>query len=64
MRSHGLHGLAHMEIPIPFFLLQSLFIGAVILLTPIIAAVLLWMPFDRIGSWLLLINGFGCWIGI
>ena len=62
--AHGLHGLAHMEIPILLSLLQSLFIGAVILLTPIIAAVLLWMPFDRIGSWLLLIDGFGCWIGI
>lgn len=52
--AHGLHGLAHTEIPIPLSLLQSLFIGAVILLTPIIAAVLLWTPFDRIGSWLLL----------
>ncbi|MEH2012397.1 hypothetical protein [Nostoc sp.] len=48
--AHGLHGLAHTEIPIPLSLLQSLFIGAVILLTPIIAAVFLWIPFDRIGK--------------
>ncbi|MEH2465377.1 hypothetical protein [Nostoc sp.] len=62
--AHGLHGLADMEIPISLSLLQSLSIDTVIVLTPIIAAVLLWMPFDRIGSWLLLIDKFGCWIGI
>jgi hypothetical protein len=50
---HGLHGLAHVEIPIPLSSLQSVFIGVVILLTPVIAAILLWTPFDRIGSWLL-----------
>jgi hypothetical protein len=52
--AHGLHGLAHVEIPVPLSLLQSVFIGAVILLLPILAAVLLWTPFDRLGSWLLL----------
>ena len=52
--AHGLHGLAHVEIPVPLSPLQSMFVGAVILLAPIIAAVLLWTPFDRIGGWLLL----------
>lgn len=52
--AHGLHGLAHEEIPVPLSLVQSLFIGVVILLAPIIAAILLWTQFYRIGSWLLL----------
>ena len=52
--THGLHGLAHVKIPVPLSSLQGLFIGGVILLTPIVAAVLLWTPFDRVGSWLLL----------
>jgi len=38
--AHRLHGLAHEEIQF-LSLVQSLFIGAVIALTPIIAAVLL-----------------------
>jgi hypothetical protein len=50
---HALHGLAHVKIPVPLSSLQSLFIVAVISLAPIIATVLLWTPFDRIGSWLL-----------
>ncbi|WP_293153948.1 MULTISPECIES: hypothetical protein [unclassified Microcoleus] len=52
--ANGLHGLAHLEIPIPLSLIQSLFVGMVIFLIPIVAAVLLWTEFDRIGSWLLL----------
>lgn len=52
--AHGLHGLAHVNIPVPLSSLQSLFIVTVIFLIPIIAAVLLWTPFDRLGSWLLL----------
>jgi hypothetical protein len=52
--ANGLHGLAHVEIPVALSLLQSLFIGIVIFLIPIIAAVLLWTKFYRIGSWLLL----------
>ncbi|HEY9597722.1 MAG TPA: hypothetical protein V6D33_08640 [Cyanophyceae cyanobacterium] len=52
--AHGLHGLAHEEIPVPLSLLQSLFIGIVIVLIPIIAVVFLWTPFYRLGSWLLL----------
>ncbi|WP_219904481.1 hypothetical protein [Stenomitos frigidus] len=52
--AHGLHGLAHTQIPVPLSLLQSVFIAVVIFLIPIVAAVLLWTPFDRIGSWLLL----------
>ena len=51
---NGLHGLAHVEIPIPLSFLQSLFVGIVVFLTPIVAAVLLWTQFDHIGSWLLL----------
>ncbi len=54
VNANGLHGLAHVEIPVPLSPLQSLFVGIVIFLTPIIAAVLLWTQFYRIGSWLLL----------
>jgi hypothetical protein len=52
--ANGLHGLAHIEIPVALSLLQSSFVGIVIFLTPIIATVLLWTQFYRIGSWLLL----------
>ncbi|HEY9604401.1 MAG TPA: hypothetical protein V6C85_22485 [Allocoleopsis sp.] len=52
--ANGLHGLAHTEIPVSLSLLQSLFVGVVIFLTPIIAAILLWTPFYCIGSWILL----------
>ncbi|BAY49375.1 hypothetical protein SAMD00079811_70040 [Scytonema sp. HK-05] len=52
--TNGLHGLAHVEIPVRLSLVQSLFVGIVIFPTPIIAAVLLWTQFYRIGSWLLL----------
>jgi hypothetical protein len=48
--ANGLHGLAHVEIPVPLSLLQGLFVGIVIFLSPFIAAVL----FYRMGSWLLL----------
>jgi hypothetical protein len=41
---NGLHGLAHLKIPVPLSLLQSLFVGIIIFLIPIIAAVLLWTP--------------------
>ena len=57
--AHGLHGLAHVQIPVPLSLLQLVFIGFVIWLTPIIAAVLLWTPFYRIGGWLLLSSMLG-----
>ena len=52
--ANGLHGLAHVEIPVPLTLLQSLFVGIVIFPIPILAVVLLWTQFYRIGSWLLL----------
>lgn len=52
--AHGLHGLAHTQIPVPLSLLQSAFIVAVIFLAPIIAAILLWTSLHRIGGWLLL----------
>ncbi|MEH2119256.1 hypothetical protein [Nostoc sp.] len=51
---NGLHGLAHVEIPVSLSLLQSLFVGIVIFPIPMIAAVLLWTQFYHIGSWLLL----------
>jgi hypothetical protein len=51
---HGLHGLAHVQIPVSLSLLQSVFIGGVIFLAPIVAVVLLWTKLDRIGDWLLL----------
>jgi hypothetical protein len=51
---HVLHGLAHNEIPISLSLFQGLFVAVVVILTPIVAAGLLWTPFYRIGSWLLL----------
>ena len=51
---HGLQGLAHNEIPVPLSLLQGLFVGVVVILAPIITDGLLWMPFYRIGNWLLL----------
>ncbi|MEH2262961.1 hypothetical protein [Nostoc sp.] len=54
--AHGLHGLAHVEIPVPLSILQSLFVGIVIYAIPIIAVVLLWTQFYRIGSWLLLFS--------
>ncbi|MBW4518706.1 MAG: hypothetical protein KME16_03105 [Scytolyngbya sp. HA4215-MV1] len=52
--THGLHGLAHVKIPVPLSSLQSVFIVAVIFLAPIIAAILLWTKFHRIGNWFLL----------
>lgn len=52
--ANGLHGLAHVETPVSLSLFQSLFVGVVIALAPIIAVVLLWTQFYRIGSWLLL----------
>lgn len=52
--TNGLHGLAHVEIPVSLSLVQSLFVGIVIFLIPIIAVGLLWTQFYRIGSWLLL----------
>ncbi|MEH2163137.1 MAG: hypothetical protein V7K38_19445 [Nostoc sp.] len=106
--ANGLHGLAHIEIPVALSVLQSSFVAIVTFLIPIIAAVLLWTQFYRLGSWLLLgsmagsllfaiynhllvispdhvsqvafagwgmlfqvtaililiVNGFGCWVGI
>jgi hypothetical protein len=39
--AHGLHGLAHIQIPVPLSWIQSVFIGGVIFLIPILAAILL-----------------------
>ena len=42
---HGLQGFAHKEIPVPLRCFR---------MAPIIAAVLFWTQFYRIGSWILL----------
>ena len=52
--ANGLHGLAHIKIPVALSLVQSLFVGVVIFSIPIIAAILLWTQFYRLGGWLLL----------
>jgi len=49
-----LHGLAHARIPVPLSLIQSLFVDVVIVFAPLVAAVLLWTAFDRLGHWLFL----------
>jgi hypothetical protein len=49
-----LHGLAHQIVPVPLSLSQSLFVGIVVVLNPIVAAVLLWTPLEQIGRWLFL----------
>jgi hypothetical protein len=51
---NGLHGLAHIRIPVPLSPLQSLLVLVVIFLAPIIAAILLWTRFNRTGIWFLL----------
>ncbi len=52
--ANGLHGLAHIKIPVALSLVQSLFVGVVIFPIPILAAILLWTQFYRLGNWLLL----------
>jgi hypothetical protein len=51
---NAIHGLAHLEIPITLSLVQSLFVVVVITIAPLVAIVLLWTQFCRIGGWLLL----------
>lgn len=51
---NGIHGLAHIKIPVALSLFQISFVGIVILLIPLVAVVLLWTQFYRSGSWLLL----------
>lgn len=55
----ALHGLAHQNIPVPLSMAQSLFVGVVIVLVSIMAAILLWTRFYPIGRWLF----FGCMTG-
>lgn len=50
----ALHGLAHEKIPVSLSLLQSLFVGSIIVIAPLSAMILLWTPFQQVGSWLLL----------
>ena len=52
----ALHGLAHQKIPVSLSFLQSLFVGVVIVLAPIVAAVLLWTQFYRLGRWLFFVS--------
>jgi dolichyl-phosphate-mannose--protein O-mannosyl transferase len=52
----ALHGLAHQKIPVPLSFLQSLFVGTVIVLAPIVAVGLHWTPFARAGRWLFLVS--------
>jgi hypothetical protein len=49
----ALHGLAHDKIPVPLSVFQSLFVSSIIVLAPIVAMILLWTRFQKIGSWLL-----------
>lgn len=51
---NGLHGLAHIKIPVPLSPIQGSCVLAVIFLAPIIAVILLWTRFSRIGLWFLL----------
>lgn len=51
---NGLHGLAHVQVPVALSLVQSLFVGVVVFLIPLVAAILLGTQFYRLGSWLLL----------
>lgn len=55
----ALHGLAHQKIPVSLSLVQSLFVGLVIVLAPIVAVGLLWTQFARAGRWLFLISMVG-----
>jgi hypothetical protein len=50
----ALHGLTHQKVRVPLSSLQTLFVSVVIVLMPIVAAVLLWTSFERIGRWLFL----------
>jgi hypothetical protein len=49
-----LHGLAHGKIPVSLSPLQHLFVASMIVVAPIAAMILLWTPFQQLGSWLLL----------
>lgn len=51
---NGLHGLAHIKIPVPLSLIQSSLVLLVIFLAPIVAAISLWTRFYRMGIWFLL----------
>ncbi len=48
------HSLAHQNIPVPLSAAQSLFVGLIIVLMSIVAAILLWTPLSSIGRWLFL----------
>jgi hypothetical protein len=51
-----LHGLAHLNLPVPLSLFQILFVGAVIMLAPIVAASLLWTSLAQLGRWLFFVS--------
>ncbi|MBE9016564.1 hypothetical protein C7Y66_09435 [Chroococcidiopsis sp. CCALA 051] len=50
----ALHSLAHEKIPVSLSWFQSLFVSSIVVLAPIVATILLWTPFQKAGSWLLL----------
>ena len=49
----ALHALSHEVLLVSLSLFQSLFVGIVIILTPLLAAILLWTRSSRIGAVLL-----------
>ncbi len=54
-----LHALAHVLIPVPATPSQAVFIITVIVTVPLVAMVLLWTPFRRMGAVLLLVSMLG-----
>ncbi|MBE7382628.1 MAG: hypothetical protein F6J95_014595 [Leptolyngbya sp. SIO1E4] len=50
----ALHGLSHGVLPVSLSLFQGLFVGIVIVLAPLFAAILLWTRFSRMGAAILL----------
>ena len=49
----ALHALSHEVLLVALSLFQSLFVGIVIILAPLLAAILLWTRFSRMGAVLL-----------
>jgi hypothetical protein len=50
------HGIAHLHIPVPLTATQTVFIGIVILLLPLIGAGLLWTKLKRVAVWLITLS--------
>lgn len=54
-----LHTLAHVLIPVPVTPSQAVFLITVVVTAPLVAMVLLWTPFHRMGAVLLLVSILG-----